>query len=131
MRLSQYKDDFYTYSGKLSSAVRNASLAGLGVVWIFRIGDGHEAVLPDELLLPITAFAGALAAEFLQYLAGTIIWFIFHRYHERKINSAEDDPNLSHAPILTLPIWTFFVVKVVSVLIGYASLGAYLYAAWS
>jgi len=36
MNLQDYRDDFYTYSGKASDISRQLAFAGIAIIWIFK-----------------------------------------------------------------------------------------------
>src|SRR5262245_60819335 len=126
--LSKYLDDFYWYSGKASDVMRTAAFAGIALVWVFRLDTKPIATLPKPLVLPALSFATAVAADVLQYVAGTIIWFVFHLLHE--LRASGEDPELSHSRWLTVPTWFFFVVKLAAIEVGYFSVLRYLAMAW-
>lgn len=132
MKLSQYKEDYYFYSGESSKVGRAAALGGIGIIWIFRIvsKDGTPAI-PRELFFPTAFFALSLVFDLLQYIAGTLIWGHFFRWNERRLSRPTDDPDLSHRAWFSLPISIFFWSKLVSVGIGYVCLVWFLRSQWS
>ncbi len=130
MKLSGYKEDFYTFSGKASDVARTAAFAGIALVWVFKIDSKPFPKLPEDLLSPTGLFALCLALDLLQYVSATIIWGLFHRHHERKLSNPSDDPELSHSPWLVRPLQLFFTLKLVSVMAGYLFIGKYIIKVW-
>jgi len=116
MKLKDCRDSYYEFSGKASELGRNISLAGLALIWAFRVTRGEESMIP-----PIMRWAGiflilALFLDFLQYLFATIIWGSYHRYKE-KHNTKEEDYFL--APIwFNYPMLISFSLKMLAVLLG-------------
>ena len=125
MKLSEYKKDYYSYSGLASTTSRQLALAGIALIWIFKTQVQDVYNLPNELLLPAICLIAALASDLLQYVAGSIIWEFFHRYHEKKRESITQDPDIEAPFYFTWPINLFFYSKIVSVLVAYYYLFQY------
>lgn len=125
MKLSDYLDAFYDYSDKASLLSRQLAFAGIAVVWIFKSGDGVNFQLPVPLIYPLLLLVSAFIFDLLQYLVGTCIWYFFHRFHEKKINSSNKDPNLLASHWYSKFIALFFGAKIISVLAAYIFLGKY------
>lgn len=127
MKLEDFKNDYYWYSGKASDIARHLAFAGIAIIWIFRVSTATHVSIPSCLLLPLLLFGLTLAADLLQYVTATFIWGVFHQYHEQK---EPDDP--SHNPdlfaplYLRIPITFFFVMKLVLVLAGFIALLKYM-----
>jgi len=128
MKLSEYKEDFYTFSGKASDVARTAAFAGIALIWVFKIDAKPIPLLPNDLIIPTGLFALAIALDLLQYVTATVIWYLFHRYHECKIINPSDDPELTHSPWLVLPMHLMFALKIISVIAGYVFVGIYIIA---
>lgn len=124
MKLEKYLDEFKWYSGKASDVARQLSFAGIAIIWIFKTGDGIQAKIPNDLILPLGFLCLALAFDLLQYLSGTIIWDIFHTYHESR---AKKDEDIKAAIWLRRPADFFFWFKIISVIISYAIIIYYVY----
>jgi len=117
MKLSEYKQDFYSFTGKLSDINRQIAFAGIAIIWIFKRTDGTEPIICSELVFPAILLALALAADILQYIYQSIAWAIFHRQNEKR--KTEDDPEVSASPIMNYPSWLLFGLKVLLVIIAY------------
>lgn len=124
MKLEKYLDEFKRYSGKTSDVARQLSFAGIAIIWIFKTGDGIQAKIPNDLILPLGFLCMALASDLLQYLLGTIIWDRFHRYHELR---AAKDKDIKASPWLRRPIDFFFWFKIIFVIIAYTIIIRYVY----
>lgn len=129
MPLSEYLDRFYSDSATASDKIRTAAFAGIALVWVFRMDSATTPKLPVELIPPALCFAAAIAADVLQYLSGTVVWGLFHRFHEKRLEGRGVE--LDHSPWLTVPAWTFFVMKALATALGYVWLFAHLAKAWS
>jgi hypothetical protein len=130
MRLSEYLEDFYTFSGKASDVARTAAFAGLGLIWVFKIDAKPVPKLPDDLLIPAGLFALGLALDLLHYVTASIIWGLFYLWHERTLANPNDDPELTHPSLLVYPIRLLFGLKLVSIMAGYLFVGKFIVNAW-
>ena len=120
--LSNYWDNYETYTGKASDVARQLAFAGLAVVWIFRIGEGSKSVVPRAFLPAMFAFVLTLSLDLMQYVLGSIIWFFFCRHHEKRLPRPEADPDLTGPWWIHWPITIMFIGKLVAVIIGYGIL---------
>jgi hypothetical protein len=131
MKLSDYKQEFYTFSEKASDAARTAAFAGIALAWVFRIDDKPIPSLPIAMILPAGLFALGLALDLFQYVVAAAIWGIFHRYHEKKLSHPSEDPDLHHSPWLLVVINAIFISKLSAVMIGYLCILFYIVRTWS
>jgi hypothetical protein len=109
MKLQGYRETYYTYTGKVSDICRPLGLAGIAILWIFKTESGGKISVPHELLLPGLLIVIGLAADLLQYVVGSIIWFLFYRVKEHQGTSEELD--LGHNIWLEVPIHVLFWAK--------------------
>jgi hypothetical protein len=118
MHLSDAKSAYEIFSGKASEIMRQLSLAGIAVIWLFRDVSEKTVDLDQRLVRAALLIFLALFCDLLQYLAGTVIWFLYFRYKEKR-RTAE---NLTfYAPsVLTWPTWTLFGIKIAMMLLAYA-----------
>jgi len=130
MKLSEYKSDFYEFSGKASDVARAAAFAGIALVWVFKIDAKPVPRLPDNLLIPIGLFALGLAFDLLHYITASVIWGAFHWLQERKLSNPTDDPDLSHPDWLSWPVYLFFGLKLICVITGYFLILCFVVTAW-
>jgi len=85
MNLQDYRDDFYTYSGKASDISRQLAFAGIAIIWIFKKEvPATGLTVPRELILPGILIVLALGVDLLQYCLATVIWWLFYRKKERE-----------------------------------------------
>ena len=130
MKLKDALDSYYYNTQKVSEATRSLAFAGIGIVWVFRVPAGKGFAVEDALYLPAALFALALAFDFLQYIAGTVVWGVYHRYKETRGEIDEETEFL--APTQLNWITTlFFWLKVGAIAPGYYVLIKYLVVSWS
>lgn len=116
-KLSEFKEDYYLFTGKLSDITRQIAFAGIALIWVFKKGSNSEFQIDNELILPAILIVGALAFDILQYIYQSITWSIFYTYHNRKNKS--EDKKIKSPEYLNYPSWALFFIKVVLVLIAY------------
>jgi hypothetical protein len=117
MKLSDAREAYESLSGKVSDIVRQLSLAGIGLVWVFKPEASNSQALNPLLFKAALFIFLALLLDFLQYLVGTIIWFAFFRRKEKQ-GKKEKDEFLAPAK-LTWPTWIFFYLKSAMMLMAY------------
>lgn len=128
MKLSNFRDSYYHYTDKASEVARKLAFAGIAIVWLFRMGDGVDSRLPRPLLLPVLLFAVALALDLLHYVYGGVAWGIFCRSKEKKGHRGDSD--LDAPRWMNCPTHGFFYAKIVSVVVGYVMMIAFLWVLW-
>lgn len=127
MKLGDIRDDYYTYSGKLSDISRNMCFAGIAVIWALRLGEAGSSGIPysDKLLTPLVYFALSLAMDFIQYAWSTaatgIVNSVYWKKHKDNDVEVEFPSWLNHISIL------LFFIKLLFSFIGIAALILYLW----
>jgi hypothetical protein len=123
MKLQDYRNDFYTYSGKASDLNRQLAFAAIALIWLFKKDVGGQPTIPAALIFPTILVVTSLVFDMLQYCVASIIWRCFYLSMEQKVS---ENKNLKHSVWLERPIWILFVLKVVAVLIAYIGIGRFL-----
>jgi hypothetical protein len=121
MKLSEYRQDYYEFSGKASDVSRNLAFAGVAVIWLFKVGDSTP-ILPRNLVLPLLLFCVGLACDLLQYVASVVVWGSFQWRHDQRLANPHDDPELDAPSWFNWPALVFFTAKLVAVSVGYVVL---------
>lgn len=125
MKLEQYKKEAHEFQGLASGLVRQLALAGIALIWIFKIDKPIEHLLPNECYWPLLLFILALSFDFLQYFVPSIIWIIFFRHHEKK-NNGNVEIELKANEIYSYPGYFFYILKVLLLFLGYILIVKYL-----
>lgn len=128
MKLSKYLDDYYFYTGKASENARAVAFAGIAIIWVFKSDVESRLQIPDDLLLPAVLLVVGIAADFLQYVVGAAVWWLFTTYHEARKKKPSDDPELGHSIWLQAPIMLFFISKLIAIVAAYFFIARYVYA---
>ncbi|MCP4140862.1 MAG: hypothetical protein GY755_11325 [Chloroflexi bacterium] len=118
MQLKDVRDAYYGYSGKASDGARQASFAGIAIIWIFKSQEGVQFAIPDELALPLVFFISSLAADLLHYILGSVIWGTYNQILEKR-HGVNFEGKLEAPTAINLPTLFFFSAKLILVFIGY------------
>ena len=129
-KLSEYRNDYYSFSEKASDVSRQLAFAGIALIWIFRIDDASPSV-PVQLIFPVAMFATALALDFMHYVVATVIWGSFSWYHEKKQANESLDPEFDAPRQFNWVTISLFFLKLACVGIGFMLLILYIWQRWS
>lgn len=124
MRLEDARGIYEARSTKLSDVVRQLALAGIAVVWVFKVGVAGQDRVPKELVPTAVAMISALAIDALQYAYAAAAWGIFNRVKER--SGTQVDQEFTAPPLINWPTLGLFWGKVLVVGLGYVPLLRYL-----
>ena len=116
-KLSDFRADYERYTTKLSDVNRNIALAGIAIVWIFKKTNGADVLISSELIIPSILLVCGLGFDMLQYIYQSIAWAIFYGYHEKKLK--KEDEELEAPEAMNYASWSFFGLKVLSVIVAY------------
>ena len=125
MKLASAREAYEALSAKASEIARQLSLAGIALIWLFKSGTSTNAVLDRGLLRAALFIFLAITLDFLQYLAGTAIWFMYFRYKEKRGITEED--GFEAPEQLNWPTWSLFCLKSAMMLIAYFG---YIFRSW-
>jgi len=127
MKLADYRDTYYEFTGKVSDISRQLAFAGIAIIWIFKKETpGTGLTVPRELLIPGVLIVVALIFDLLQYCIATVTWFFFYRTIEMR-GVSEDAELGRHSVWLEVPINTAFWLKVISLGAAYVLIARYLF----
>jgi len=130
MKLSEFRADYYTHSGKASEAAKRLSFAGIAIIWLLRV-DSLACPIEKGLLPPLILFGFSLLTDLLQYTYATFIWGRFHEREEKKVGDpAKEDPMVTAPRWYNRPIWVCFWGKIAAVVVGYVLLLSFLFGKW-
>ena len=124
MKLQKIRAAYDYYSATVSTVARQLGFAGIAIIWIFKTDQGGAYTVPPELVWPGLLLVGGLAADFLHYVAGVIMWGSYGRYMELK--GVDNDQEFFAPSWMNWPGNTFFVSKLVLIALAYALLVIFL-----
>ncbi|HZW70555.1 MAG TPA: hypothetical protein VFF57_06740 [Hanamia sp.] len=117
MKLEEYRKSSREFSKSASDIIRQLALAGIAIIWVFKIEKPTDHLIPGELFKPLLFIVITLCIDFLQYFIPSIIWIIFYRRHEAKGTDPELD--LKANKWLSLPGYICYFTKVLFLIISY------------
>ena len=126
MKLNDYRETYYEFSGKASDVARQLAFAGIAIIWLFKIRQSGIPKIPNELILPAITLSFTLAFDLLQYVAGTFVWGVFQWYKERQLEDLSQDPEIESSTKLKWPQFVFFILKLISLIFSYCLIIKYL-----
>jgi hypothetical protein len=87
MKIKEAREEHAFYSGKLSDILRQLGLAGVAIIWVFRIESPSANSIPRGLIPAGWFLLLGLAADLLHYTAGTIFW---DQFSEKRAKELEE-----------------------------------------
>jgi hypothetical protein len=118
VKIQDYREDFYTHSGKASDVSRQLAFAGIAVIWIFKTDRAGTFAIPRELLIPSVLIVLALGLDLLQYCVATVTWRVYYRRLENA-DVHEDAVLDQHSIHWEAPIYVIFWLKLLCVFSAY------------
>lgn len=124
MKLQDYRETFYTFSGKASDLNRQFGFGAIALIWLFKQDIAGRPSIPHALLVPSVLVVSALLLDMLQYMVASAIWYNFYRRKEKEGLSEEEE--ITHSPWLERPTTLLFAVKVFLMIACYGFLLVFL-----
>jgi amino acid transporter len=126
MKLSEFRKVSNDYTSKASEITRQLSLAGIAIIWLFKNPDRDENLLHPNLKCSLLLLSFALFFDLVQYIAGGITWIVFFRKQEKKYIDDTSDPEIKAPTTMSIPIYIFYALKIILMLISYILIFLYL-----
>ena len=117
MKLQDYRNDSYVFSGKASDLNRQLAFAGIALIWLFKKDVSGEPTISPVLIAAGILIVLSLTCDMLHYCVGWFTWYRFYRGKEDA--GVSEDTELDHDEGLVRPITAFFVAKIVFVVAAY------------
>jgi len=125
MKLEEFKKDYYDFTEKVSTNVRQYSFAGIGIIWLFKINEPNAISLSTDLVWSLLFLCLTLLFDLLQYLIPSILLDFFYRKHEKL--GAKSDKEVTIYWWQPWPGRIFYFLKLISVIIAYSLILNYFY----
>ena len=125
--LQKFRDYHFDATVKVSENTRTLALAAIGIVWLFKIQSGEQYLVPTGLRWPLYLAILALAFDFFQHFARSIIWHVTFCRKEKELAEGK----ITEETELYVPAWYndiayfFYYTKVLVLLIAYIILVVY------
>lgn len=136
MKLADIRETYYDRSRRVSEIVRQLALAGVAVIWLFKVDVGGRPSVPRLLVFAGVVIVLGLACDLLQYAWSTQVWLKFFNEKEAEVEADRNaspprhyDPEERDWPlpptINRMPLF-FFWAKLLLVLFGYLMIVVFL-----
>lgn len=115
-KLEDYKKTYQQSTAKASEITRQLALAGIAIIWLFKITDsnGHETI-SNEFIYPLCFLIATLGLDLMQYVIKGLIWYIFYKYYEHRIEKNNDIKAHEGLPIIIhLLYWTKIILLIMA-----------------
>ncbi len=126
MKLSEFRKLANEYTAKASEITRQLSLAGIGIIWLFKNSDTNPHLLDPFLIMPLLFLTIALFTDLIQYVVGGHTWISFFREEEKKVLPTDLDPEIKAPPSKNKPIYFLYYSKIALMIFSYAFIIGYL-----
>jgi hypothetical protein len=124
VKLQDYRNDSYTFSGKASDLNRQLGFAGIALIWLFKKDVGGQVVVPNILVWAGILIVISLTLDMLHYCVAWYTWDSFFRSKENA--GVAENAELDHDPSLVYPITGLFLAKIICVVAAYVLFGIFL-----
>ena len=124
MKLKGTRESYYHYTGKTSDIIRYLGLAGIGIIWIFRVEGIGKTSLPQNLLFPTVLMIIGLGFDLLQYLTASVVWGVYSRHKEK--SGTEENEEFDAPRQINWLTNIFFGLKIIPIVWAYILILKYL-----
>ena len=129
VKVKDAQEGYVRHSQATSTITRQLALAGVAVVWLFRVTekvDGREVPrLPSELVWPLALFVTAVALDLLQYVYYSVVWHRLVDDKERETGTTGDS-EITFGQWVNRPGRFVWYAKVIVTVIAYVLLMVFL-----
>jgi hypothetical protein len=123
-KLKDLKEDFYAFSSKTSDITRQLALAGIAIIWIFKISSAQKIELAPSTVPILKLLIVSLLLDFCHAFIPSITYGILSNGHRK--NGKTDESEVAYSLWWTLPEWFFFIAKIALLLWAYVCLWRFL-----
>ncbi|HYJ05185.1 MAG TPA: hypothetical protein VEX43_08625 [Chthoniobacterales bacterium] len=122
MTISDLKEEYYFATGTVSTVVRQMALAGIAIIWIFKVGKDESGGIPftPAMLVPLRLFILVLVADLLQYAFKSAVWGALQHHYWNKFK--DPDKLVEPSRFWNWPTNTLFWVKTALCVFAYYQL---------
>ena len=123
-KLKDVKEDFYAFTSKTSDITRQLALAGIAIIWIFKISTVAKVQLLPSTVPVLKLLVLCLLFDFCHAFIPSFTYGILNNYFKK--NGQTDESDVEYSLWLTLPEWIFFIVKIFFLIWAYIKLWNFL-----
>ena len=133
MKLEKVREEVYYFSQKASEANQKLSIAGIALIWLFRVSTTNGIQFSCLLFLAMTSFIISLVMEIIHYSILAPIWSKHYKTEYDKISSLIGQNNEIEQTEVDQPSWgntlgwILFYGKLAFSAIGYSLFFVHMY----
>ena len=126
----EHWSSYREYTRDITEHGRNLGFAGAAICWIFKRDD---LTFPLMIYIALFFFVAYFIADILHALSAALTLKFFIRYHEIKLHeeTGSIEGEIPKPAWVDRPAFTFFIIKCVLLIIGFAFIGFHLMAMWA
>lgn len=123
MKLSDIRNDYFTYSTRVSEIIRKLNFAGLVLLWILSHEETESFFSNKENFIPLRLLVFSMVTDVLQYLIQSIICYAYYMHKRKELlkNNIEDVENviINENEVYNIIPWCFWGLKILFTLLAF------------
>lgn len=132
MKLSDIRNDYFTYSTRVSEIIRNINFAGIAMLWVLSHEETEIFFCNNENLIPLRFLVLSMVTDVLQYLLQTIIWYRFYTCKKKELlkKQVEDVESsiVNEKELYSIIPWCFWGLKILFTIIAFIFIAVILFS---
>lgn len=120
MKLKEFREESYYFSQRASEANQKLAIAGIGLIWLFKITEMDKIHFSHQLIWAMIFFILSLALEMIHYAPTSFFWSVLYNKHKDPAGDNDEDV-IDDSRVKTVNIigWILFFCKIISLIVGY------------
>lgn len=122
MKLEEIRKGYEETSGTFSSSVRNLSISGIAIAWLFMTRE----IVSEKSTLLLIALGLFVLTLFIDLIQNFILSLIWYKFYKKKVNEGKSEEDEANEPEDNNRLaWVLYVVKFLTLFIGYIKIFVY------
>lgn len=122
MKLEEIRKGYEETSGTFSSSVRNLSISGIAIAWLFMTRE----IVSEKSTLLLIALGLFVLTLFIDLIQNFILSLIWYKFYKKKVNEGKREEEEANEPEDNNRLaWVLYVVKFLTLFIGYIKIFVY------
>lgn len=122
MKLEEIRKGYEETSGTFSSSVRNLSISGIAIAWLFMTRE----IVSEKSTLLLIALGLFVLTLFIDLIQNFILSLIWYKFYKKKVNEGKSEEEEANEPEDNNRLaWVLYVVKFLTLFIGYIKIFVY------
>lgn len=116
MKLEEIRKGYEETSGTFSNSVRNLSISGIAIAWLFMSKESTNECVTC-LLIALVFFVLTLFIDLIQNFSLSVIWYLF--YKNRRMEGKKEEDEVDEPESKNTLAWILYGVKIITLFTGY------------